>query len=69
LDNILILERSGFCFETIEVTHLLHYSNINPTRCNVTHFILSGNCSTCFGWYRHPSSGAQNNCIYSIWYL
>jgi len=22
-------------------------------------FILSGNCSTCFGWYHHPSSGAQ----------
>ena len=20
---------------------------------------LSGNCSTCFGWYHHPSSGAQ----------
>jgi len=36
-----------------------HYSNIYPTRCNVTHFIFSGNCSTCFGWYHHPSSGAQ----------
>src|SRR5215475_8271900 len=21
---------------------------------------ISGNCSTCFGWYHHPSSGAQN---------
>jgi len=30
-----------------------------PTRCNVTEFILSGNCSTCFGWYLHPSSGAH----------
>ena len=27
-----------------------YYSNIYPTRCNVTQFILSGNCSTCFGW-------------------
>ena len=35
------------------------YSNIYPTRCNITQFILSGNCSTCFGWYHHPSSGAQ----------
>ena len=35
------------------------YSNIYPTRCNVTQFNLSGNCSTCFGWYLHPSSGAQ----------
>jgi len=30
-----------------------------PTRCNVTQFILSGNCSTRFGWYHHPSSGAH----------
>jgi len=35
------------------------YSNIYPIRCNVTQFILSGNCSTCFGWYHRPSSGAQ----------
>jgi hypothetical protein len=35
------------------------YSNINPTICNITQFNLSGNCSTCFGWYHHPSSGAQ----------
>jgi hypothetical protein len=30
-----------------------------PTRCNFTQFTLSGNCSICFGWYLHPSSGAQ----------
>ena len=35
------------------------YSNVYPTRCNVTQFIICGNCSTCFGWYHHPSSGAQ----------
>jgi len=35
------------------------YSNIYPTKYNVTQFVLSGNCSTCFGWYLHPSSGAQ----------
>jgi hypothetical protein len=22
---------------------------------------ISGNCSTCFGWYHHPSSGAQKS--------
>jgi hypothetical protein len=38
---------------------IYEYSNICPTRCNVTQFILSGNCSTCFGWYHYPSSGAQ----------
>jgi hypothetical protein len=35
------------------------FSNIYSTRCNVTQVNLSGNCSTCFGWYHHPSSGAQ----------
>jgi hypothetical protein len=39
----------------------INYSNIYPTRCNVTQFILSGNCTTCFGWYFHPSSGAHTN--------
>jgi hypothetical protein len=47
---------------------MFFYSNIYPTRCNVTQFILSGNCSTCFGWYFHPSSGAHTT-IYSICYL
>jgi hypothetical protein len=39
--------------------HHNHYSNIYPTKCNFTQFILSGNCSVCFGWYLHPSLGAQ----------
>jgi hypothetical protein len=34
---------------------------------HVTEFILSDVCSTCFGYHCHPSSGAQNNCNYSIW--
>jgi hypothetical protein len=33
--------------------------HVYPTRCNVTQFILSVNCSTCFGWYFHPSSEAH----------
>jgi len=33
----------------------------------VTDFILSDNCSTCFRGHYHPSSGAQNNCNYSMW--
>jgi hypothetical protein len=33
----------------------------------VIEFILSDNCSTCFGRHHHPSSGAQNNCNYGIW--
>jgi len=32
---------------------------IYPTKSNVTQFILSGNCSTCFEWYHHTSSGAH----------
>jgi len=35
------------------------YSSICLTRCNVSQFILSGNCSTWFGWHHHPSPGAQ----------
>jgi len=27
-----------------------------------TEFISVWHCSTCFGRYYHPSSGAQNNC-------
>jgi hypothetical protein len=37
----------------------MSYSIIYPKICNVAQFILSGICSTCFGWYDHPSSGAQ----------
>jgi len=36
-----------------------HYILIYQSRRNVTQFISSGNCSTWFGWYHHPSSGAQ----------
>jgi len=39
------------------------YSNVYPTRCNVTQFILSGNVSACFAWYHHPSSGAQTTVL------
>jgi len=35
------------------------YTNKCPTRCNYTPFILTVNCSTCFEWFLHPSSGAQ----------
>ena len=48
---------------------VFHYSNIYPTRCNITQFILSGNCSTCFGWYLPPIIRSANNCIYNIWYM
>jgi hypothetical protein len=40
-------------------TFLDSCSNIYPTRCNVTQFILYENYSTCFAWYHHPSSGKQ----------
>jgi len=35
---------------------LLYKSQLDA---HVTEFILSDNCSTCFGRYYHPSSGAQ----------
>jgi hypothetical protein len=47
------------CGKTKEMCNINEYSNMYPTRYNVTPFILSGNCSTSFGWYHHPSLGAQ----------
>jgi hypothetical protein len=34
------------------------YVNNYPTKCSYIQF-MSVNCSTCFGWYLHPSSGAH----------
>jgi hypothetical protein len=40
-----------------------------PTRWDYIQFYyISVNCSTCFGWYLHPSSGAHVNCNYNIWH-
>ena len=39
-------------------THCIICVDIYPKRCNNIQFI-SANCSTCFGWYHHPSSGAH----------
>ena len=35
------------------------YSNIYPTRCNVTQFTLSGNSSICYGRYHYPKHVEQ----------
>jgi hypothetical protein len=40
-----------------ELRKILLYKSQQDT--HVTEFILSDNCSTCFGRYYHPSSGAQ----------
>jgi hypothetical protein len=49
----------------------VHRNNIRIHKsqqdAHITEFILSDNCSTCLGRHHHPSSGAQNNCNYSIW--
>ena len=51
--------------------NMLYYFNIHGSvhRKNILIYIqqdatlhslfISGNCSTCFGWYNHPSPGAQ----------
>jgi len=48
---------------------ILHNVLIHKSQqdAHVTEFISSDDCSTCFGYHYHPSSGAQNNCNYSIW--
>jgi hypothetical protein len=51
----------------------VHRNNIliqkSQQDAHVTEFILSDDCSTCLGYHYHPSSWAQNNCSYSIWWL
>jgi len=37
----------------------LYLQHLVLVRLLLLQFILSGNCSTCFGWYLHPSSGAH----------
>ena len=45
--------------DTVRSKLLLYYVNKCPTRCNYIRFILSVNCSTCYGRSLHPSSEAQ----------
>ena len=52
---------------TFNIHGSLHRNNILLYKfqqdVHVTKFILSDNCSTCFGGYYHPSSGAQTTVI------
>ena len=60
--NMTIITRGRVLPKELRVTQKIkNCSNIYPTRCHITQFILSGNCSTCFGWYHHPSSGAHTS--------
>jgi hypothetical protein len=43
-----------------EMINILVYKSQQDAQ--VTEFILSEDCSTCFGFHYHPFSGAQNNC-------
>jgi hypothetical protein len=45
------------------------YSNIYPTRCNVTQFIFFRKLLYMFRVVPPPIIRSANNCIYSIWYL
>jgi hypothetical protein len=58
-------------FSFFNVHGSVHRNNIivykSQQDAQVTEFILSNNCSTCFGRHYHPSSVAQNYCNYSIW--
>jgi hypothetical protein len=57
--NLLIFQKLYFLFYNPMVKFITNIFHICPTRWSVTHFILSGNCSTYFGCYHHPSSGTQ----------
>ena len=55
-------------FEVQGPVHRKYVPKYNQQDATLHSLFISVNCSTCFGWIPHPSSGAQN-CIYSIWYL
>jgi hypothetical protein len=61
----------GNLFFGFNIRGSVHRNNIliykSQVDAHFTEFILSDNCSTCFGYHYHTSSGAQNNCNYSIW--
>jgi hypothetical protein len=45
---------------SIRVARLRKYIPIYEQQDAALHSLfISGNCCTCFGWYLHPSSGAQ----------
>ena len=49
----------GFWFFTQKITNVNHILVYIQQDAMLHSFFISGNCSTCFGWYLHPSSGAQ----------
>jgi len=61
LSLTLLVERTKTAINEFNVHGFLHRKNIliYIQQDATLQFILSGNCSTCFGWYHHPSSGAQ----------
>jgi hypothetical protein len=49
---------------TFKVHGSVHHKNIpiyTQQDTTLHSLFISGNCSTCFGWYLHPSSGAHTN--------
>ena len=42
--------------------------DISKKMHHYTVYLFLENCSTCFVWYLHPSSGAHTNVLNSIWY-
>jgi hypothetical protein len=63
----------NLCYQRLHLTYLCKFNIHGSVQRNniilyksqqdahVTEFILSDNCSTCFGRHYHPSSGAQTN--------
>jgi len=55
----------------VNIHESVHRNNIliqkSQQDAHVREFILSDDCSKCFGYNYHPSSGAQINCNYSMW--
>jgi len=67
LSNILPIMLSATVHPVTTLSKMV--SNIYPTRCNVTQFIISGKLLYMFWVVPPPIIRSAYNCIYSIWYL
>jgi len=57
---------SGMIQNRSEMYHGLMSITVQQDATIYSFIKFSANSSMCFGWYRHPSSGAHSNCNYNI---
>jgi hypothetical protein len=64
-ENLCTTHLHGFKNKATAPVIFFKYNQEDVTLYNILYYCQ---CSTCFGWFLRPSSGAQN-CTHSIWYM